>query len=106
MLIGGKQQLVNKYQCNYFSEDNISENLQKFCQIDIYGTLPKFNPVILPTEQKRALHILESTAVIKDKKFEVNFCGKKGNIIRSYNRELSGKRLHSLKKKFTKKARF
>ena len=80
MLIGRKQQLVNKYQCNYLSEDNISENLQKFCQIDTYGTLPKFNPVILPTEQKRALHILESTTVIKDKKFEVDFCGKKKTI--------------------------
>ena len=81
MLIGRKQQLVNKYQCNYLSEDNIYENLEKFCQIDTYGTLPKFNPVILPTEQKKALHILESTTVIKDKKFEVDFCGKK----RQYN---------------------
>ena len=102
MLIGRKQQLVNKYQCNYLSEDNISENLQKFCQIDTYGTLPKFNPVILPTEQKRALHILESTTVIKDNKFKVGLLWKKDNIILPYNRELAEKRLYSLENKLTK----
>ena len=64
MLMGGKRQLGNRSQCNYLSEDNISESLERFWQIDTYGTLSKFNPDILPPEQKRALHILESTTVI------------------------------------------
>ena len=71
MLMGGKQQLVNRSQCNYLSGDNISENSEKIWQIDTYSTLPKFNPDILQPEQKRSLHILESTTVIKDNKFEV-----------------------------------
>ena len=57
--MGGKPQLVNRSQCNYLSKNNISKNLEKFWQIDTYGTLPKFNPDILPPEQKRDLHILE-----------------------------------------------
>ena len=58
ILMGGKRQLGNRSQCNYLSEDNISESLERFWQIDTYGTLPEFNPDILPPEQKRALHIL------------------------------------------------
>ena len=81
MLMGGKRQLGNRSQCNYLSEDNISESLERFWQIDTYGTLPKFNPDILPPEQKRGLHILESTTVIKDNKFEVGLLWKKDNII-------------------------
>ena len=46
MLMGGKRQLVNRVQYNYLTEDNISENLQKFGEIDTYGTLHKFNPDI------------------------------------------------------------
>ena len=106
MLMGGKRQLVNRSQCNYLSEDNISQNLEKFWQIDTYGTLPKFNPDILPPEQKRALHILESATVIKDNKFEVGLLWKKDNIILPYNRELAEKRLYSLEKKFTKDPHF
>ena len=64
------------------------------------------NPDLLPPEQKRALHILESTAVIKDKKFEVELLWKKDNIILPYNRELVGKRLYSLEKKLTKRSTF
>ena len=81
MLMGGKRQLGNRSQCNYLSEDNISESLERFWQIDTYGTLPEFNPDILPPEQKRGLHILESTTVIKDNKFEVGLLWKKDNII-------------------------
>ena len=40
MLMGGRRQLGNRSQCNYLSEGNISESLQKFWQIDTYGTLP------------------------------------------------------------------
>ena len=50
MLMEGKRQLGNKSQCNYLSEDNISESLEKFWKIDTYGTIPKFNPDILPPE--------------------------------------------------------
>ena len=57
MLMGRKRQLGNRFQCNYLPEDNISESLKKFWQIDIYDTFPKFDPDILPPEQKRALHI-------------------------------------------------
>ena len=55
--MGGKRQLANGSQCNYLSEDNISKSLEKVWQIDTYDTLAKFNPDILPPEQKRALHI-------------------------------------------------
>ena len=106
MLIGGKPQLVNRSQCNYLSKDNISQNLEKFWQIDTYGTFPKSNPDIFPPEQKGALHILESAAVIKDIKFEVGLLWKKDNIILPYNRELAEKQLYSLKKKFTKNRHF
>ena len=106
MLMGGKRQLVSTSQCNCLSEDNISENLETFWQIDTYGTLPKFNPDILPPEQKRALHILESATIIKDNKFEVGLLWKKDNIILPYNRELAEKRLYFLEKKFTKKSTF
>ena len=30
MLMGGKRQLGNRSQCNYLSEDNISERLEKY----------------------------------------------------------------------------
>ena len=104
--MGGKRQLVSRSQCNCLSEDNISENLETFWQIDTYGTLLKFNPDILPPERKRALHILESATIIKDNKFEVELLWKKDNIILPYNRELAEKRLYFLEKKFTKKSTF
>ena len=88
----GKRELGNISQCNYLSEDNISEILEKFWQIDTCGTLPKFNPDILPPEQKTALHILQSTTVIKDNIFEVGLLWKKDNIILPYNRALAEKR--------------
>ena len=76
--MGGKRQLVNRSQCNYLSEDNISKYyLEKFWQVDRYGKLPKFNLDILSPEQKRALHTLESTTVMKDNKFEVGHSWKK-----------------------------
>ena len=50
MLMGGKQKLVNRSQCNYFSKDIISKNLENFWQIDAYVTLPKFILDILPSE--------------------------------------------------------
>ena len=50
-----------------------------------YNTLPKLNSDILPPEQKGALHILESTTVIKDNKFEVGLLWKKENTILPYN---------------------
>ena len=90
--LGGKRELGNISQCNYLSEDNISEILEKFWQIDTCGTLPKFNPDILPPEQKTALHILQSTTVIKDNIFEVGLLWKKDNIILPYNRALAEKR--------------
>ena len=53
-------------------------------------------------QNKRALHILESTTAIKDKKFEVGLLWKKDNIILPYNRELAEKRLYFLENKLTK----
>ena len=104
--MGGKRELGNISQCNYLSEDNISEILEKFWQIDTCGTLPKFNPDILPPEQKTALHILQSTTVIKDNISEVGLLWKKDNIILPYNRALAEKRWYSLEKKFTKNSHF
>ena len=72
-----KRQLVNRSQCNYLFEDNISGNLEKFWQIDLYRTLPKFYPDNLKQKKKKALQILESTTVIKDNKFEVGLSWKK-----------------------------
>ena len=89
------------------SEDNISKYyLEKFWQVDTYGKLPKFNLDILSPEQKRALHTLESTTVMKDNKFEVGHSWKKDSIILLYNPELAEERLYSLEKKFTKKNTF
>ena len=102
--MGGKRQLVNRSQCNYLSEDNISKYyLEKFWQVDTYGKLPKFNLDIFSPEQKRALHTLESTKVMKDNKFEVGHSWKKDSIILLYNPELAEERLYSLEKKFAKK---
>ena len=104
--MAGKRQLVNRSQCNYLFEGNISRNLEKFWQIDLYRTLPEFYPDNLPPEKKKALHILESTTVIKDNKFEVGLLRKKENIMLPDNRELSEKRPYSLEKKFTKNPHF
>ena len=104
--MAGKRQLVNRSQCNYLFEGNISRNLEKFWQIDLYRTLPEFYPDNLPPEKKKALHILESTTVIKDNKFEVGLLRKKESIMLPDNRELSEKRPYSLEKKFTKNPHF
>ena len=74
-------------------------------EIDTYDTLPKFSSGILPLEQKRNLHILESTTVVGDK-FEVRILWKKENTILPYNRELAEKQQYSLEKKFTKNPHF
>ena len=97
-----KQQLVTRSQCNYLSKDNIYKNFEKIWQIDTNGTLPKFNPDILPPEYKTSLQILESTAVIKDNKSEQGLLWKKDNIILPYNQKLAEKRLYYSEKKFTR----
>lgn len=105
MLMGGKRK-ENNINCNHLSKNSISENLERFWEIDTYGTLPKLNKNILPPDQKRALEILENTTVIKNNQFEVGMLWKKDDPTLPFNRELAKKRFLSLEKKFERNQHF
>ena len=69
MLMGGSK--CNKWEdsCNFLcnnSSSTIVQNVQNFCTLDIYGTLPKLSSELLPPCEKRSLNILEETTTIKD----------------------------------------
>ena len=82
--MGGKQQLVNRSQCNYLSEVNISESLEQFWQVDIYGAFAKFNP---STRTKESFANISKYYSHKNKS-EAGLLWKKDSIILPCNGEL------------------
>ena len=59
VLMGGRNNPNSQIShSNFMHKDNILESVERFWQLDSYGTLPKLNPNNLPPDQKRALDIL------------------------------------------------
>ena len=71
--------------CNYISTSitSINKNLQNFCKLDSYGTLPKMSPELLTPNEKRSLEILQKPTISKDNHRETGLlcCEKRWNQI-------------------------
>ena len=51
-------------------------NVQNFCRLESYRTLPKLSSKLLPLHEERSLNILEETTVIKDNRVEIGLLWK------------------------------
>ena len=85
---------------------SLNANVEKFWQVESYGTLPKTDPSLLSLEEKRALEILKKSTTIEDGHFKVGMLWRDDQPSLPYNRELALSRLRSLENKFSKNTSF
>ena len=92
MLIGGKTS-VNKINTNRLVTNeniNIDQQLEKFWTIESYGThSTEVSKNMFKKEERRALDILEKTAVKNGNRYEVGFLWKNEETKLPYNRDLT-----------------
>ena len=102
VLMGGKS-ITNKSLTNYINSDLelLSQNVEQFWAIESYGTT-KNDVSLLPKNEQRAIHILESTTVKKMNRYEVGLLWKSDEPKLPNNRALAVSRLKSLESKFSK----
>ena len=83
--------------CLVHSMDEI--NLEQFWNIENYGILSKNIQKILTRDETHAMIILETTAALKNKQYEIGLLWKSDNPKLPVNRELAGNRLVFLEKR-------
>ncbi|XP_057316774.1 uncharacterized protein LOC130657792 [Hydractinia symbiolongicarpus] len=84
--------------------DDLTKAVERFWEIESYGTKPPLHPDLLTKDEKHALHILKSTTKMKDGHFEVGLLWKDKKPKLPYNRELAVKRLKSNERKLSKQS--
>ena len=77
-------------------------NVESFCEIENYGTVPKQDLRIMTKDGKRALNILQNTISFKEGKYETGLLWKEDRVNLPNNRELAAQRLRSLEKRLAK----
>ena len=73
-------------------------NVERFWEIENYGTVPKHNDRIMTKDEKRALNSL-----FKEEKCETGLLWREDRVNLPNNRQLTVQRLQSLEKKVSKK---
>ncbi|XP_057291781.1 uncharacterized protein LOC130614338 [Hydractinia symbiolongicarpus] len=103
ILLGGKNKNIftniNRLETD---TDDLTKAVERFWEIESYGTKPPLHPDLLTKDEKHALHILKSTTKMKDGHFEVGLLWKDEKPKLPYNRELAAQRLKSNKRKLSK----
>ena len=114
MLIGSygpevQKQLKVSYpkNCNNFmlklnSNESLSQQIERFWEIDTYGTKNSAEQNLLPSSEDKTLHILEKGSIFNRCHFEVPLLWKEKIPVLPNNREMALKHFYSLEKKFAK----
>ena len=95
--------------CNHItkvSNESLSKEIERFWQIESYGTLSKLDPNFLSPSEQKVLQILENNTILKNGHFETPLLWKSESPKLPNNRTLSNKSLQSLENKFAKNPEF
>ena len=98
VLIGVNKRLNTSVNSNFTQTFNV----ESFCEIENYGTVPKQDGRIMTKDGKRALNILQNTISFKEGKYETGFLWKDDRVNLPNNGELAAQRLRSLEKRLAK----
>ncbi|XP_057290783.1 uncharacterized protein LOC130613459 [Hydractinia symbiolongicarpus] len=105
ILFGGKNKNIftniNRLETDTY---DLTKAVERFWEIESYGTKPPLHPDLLTKDEKHASHILKSTTKIKDGHFEVGLLWKDEKPKLPYNRELAVQRLKSNERKLSKQS--
>ena len=77
-------------------------NVERFGEIENYGTVPKQDDGIMTKDEKRALNILQDTISFKEGKYETRLLWKEDIVNLPNNRQLAVQRLQSLEKRLAR----
>ena len=78
-------------------------NVERFWEIENYGTVPKHDDRIMTKDEKMALNILQNTISFKEGEYETGLLWREDRVNLPNNRQLTVQRLQSLEKKVSKK---
>ena len=67
-----------------------------------YGPISKNDPIMMSKDEKQAMSILQTSAVLKNQRYEIPLLWKEDHPKLANNKELALQRLYSLEKKFQK----
>ena len=98
VLLGGKKN-KKKINSNFI---NASFDLEKFWEIDSYGTLPKHDVKLMTKDEKLAYDILDKTTVFKDEHYETGLLWRDKATYLENNRMYALKRLINLENRLKK----
>ena len=73
-------------------------NVERFWEIENYGTVPKHDNRIMTKDEKMAVNILQNTISFKKGEYETGLLWREDRVNLPNNRQLAVQRLHSLKK--------
>jgi len=92
-------EIVSGYQLFRETTTEVFENLERFWQIESYGTLPTWHKSNISLNDQKALTKLETSSVLKDGHLEIGLLWKNKNPELTYNRQAAMKHLQSLERK-------
>ena len=101
VLMGGsKSNLKNAIESNNMSTSFI--NPEHYWSVENYGPISKNDPIMMSKDEKQAMSILQTSAVLKNQRYEIPLLWKEDHPKLANNKELALQRLYSLEKKFQK----
>ena len=77
-------------------------NVERFWEIENYGTVPKQDDCIMTKDEKRIFNIFQNTISFKEGKYETGLLWKDDRVNLPNNRQLAVQRLLSLEKRLAK----
>ena len=100
VLLGGNNNKT-EISLNHITSDRNLENLvERFWDIEGYGTVSKRDPKVLPKSDKCAVDILAKTTKKENNRYSVGLLWKEDTVTLPNNRSLAISRMISLEKKF------
>ena len=96
VLMGGNKRISTSV------NSNLTQTVERFWEIENYGTVPKQDDRIMTKDEKRALNILQNTILFKEGRYGTGLLWKDDKVNLSNNRELAVQRLRPLEKRLSK----
>ena len=89
VLMGGNKRLNTSVTSNFTQTFNV----ERFWEIENYGTVPKHDDRIMAKDEKRALNMLQNTLSFKEGKYDTGILWREDKVNLPNNRQLAVQRL-------------
>ena len=106
VLLGGNNNKTEISLNHITSACNLENLVERFWDIECYGTVNKRDPKVLPKGDKRAVDILAKTTKRENNRYSVGLLWKEDTVTLPNNRSLVISRIISLEKKFDRQPGF